>query len=125
MKKEFAKDQRLDRVTKICKALPEASYELAGRHASYQVRKKTFAYYLNDHHGDGKIAVCAKVLPGDNEALIAAQPQKFYMPSYIGPRGWVALRLDIPGVDWGEVSELIRGSYRLVAPSKLGALVRG
>ena len=125
MKKEFAKDQRLDRVTRICKALPEASYELAGRHASYQVRKKTFAYYLNDHHGDGMIAVCAKVLPGDNTALIAAQPQKFYMPSYIGPRGWVALRLDIPGVDWGEVSELIRGSYRLVAPSKLGALVRG
>lgn len=125
MKKEFAKDQRLDRVTRICKALPEASYELAGRHASYQVRKKTFAYYLNDHHGDGMIAVCAKVLPGDNTALITAQPEKFYMPSYIGPRGWVALRLDIPGVDWGEVSELIRGSYRLVAPSKLGALVRG
>jgi hypothetical protein len=124
MKKEFAKDQRLDRVTKICKTLPEASYELAGRHASYQVRKKTFAYYLNDHHGDGIIAVCAKVLPGDNTALIAAQPEKFYMPSYIGPRGWVALRLDIPGVDWGEVAELIRGSYRLVAPPKLGNLVR-
>ena len=125
MKKEFAKDQRLDRVTRICKALPEASYELAGKHASYEVRKKTFAYYLNDHHGDGIIAVCAKVLPGDNAALIAAQPRKFYMPSYIGPRGWVALRLDIPGVDWGEVSELIRGSYRLVAPQKLAALVRG
>ena len=124
MKKEFAKDQRLDRVTRICKALPEASYELAGKHASYEVRKKTFAYYLNDHHGDGIIAVCAKVLPGDNAALIAAQPRKFYMPSYIGPRGWVALRLDIPGVDWGEVSELIRGSYRLVAPQKLAALVR-
>jgi hypothetical protein len=125
MKKEFAKDQRLDRVTRICKALPEASYELAGRHASYEVRKKTFAYYLNDHHGDGIIAVCAKVLPGDNAALIAAQPRKFYMPSYIGSRGWVALRLDIPGVDWGEVAELIRGSYRLVAPQKLGNLVRG
>lgn len=125
MKKEFAKDQRLDRVTRICKALPEASYELAGKHASYEVRRKTFAYYLNDHHGDGIIAVCAKVLPGDNAALIAAQPRKFYMPSYIGPRGWVALRLDIPGVDWGEVAELIRGSYRLVAPQKLAALVRG
>lgn len=125
MKKEFAKDQRLDRVTRICKALPEASYELAGKHASYEVRKKTFAYYLNDHHGDGIIAVCAKVLPGDNAALIVAQPRKFYMPSYIGPRGWVALRLDIPGVDWGEVAELIRGSYRLVAPQKLAALVRG
>lgn len=125
MKKAFAKDQRLDRVTKICRALPEVSFELAGKHASYQVRKKTFAYYLNDHHGDGIIAICAKVLPGDNTALIAAKPAKFYMPAYIGPRGWVALRLDIPGVDWNEVSELIRGSYRLVAPQKLAGLVRG
>ncbi len=46
------------------------------------------------------------------------------MPAYIGPRGWVALRLDIPGVDWNEVAELIRGSYRLVAPQKLAYLVR-
>jgi hypothetical protein len=122
MKNAFAKDHRLERVTKICRALPEASFELAGKHASYQVRKKIFAYYLNDHHGYGIIAVCCKVLPGDNAALVAAQPKKFYMPAYIGPRGWVALRLDIPGVDWNEVSELIRGSYRLVAPQKLAYL---
>lgn len=125
MKKAYTKDQRLDRVTRICKALPEAGFELTGKHATYQVRKRTFAYYLNDHHGDGIVSVCAKVLPGDNAALIAAQPRKFYMPAYIGPRGWVALRLDIPGVDWNEVSELIRGSYRLVAPQKLACLVRG
>ena len=123
MKNAFSKDQRLERVTKICRALPEASFELAGRHASStQVRKKTFAYFLKDHHGDGIISVCCKVLPGDNAALIAAQPKKFYMPAYIGPRGWVALRLDIPGVDWKEVTELIRGSYRLVAPQKLANL---
>ena len=83
MKNAFAKDQRLKRVTKICKDLPEAIFELAGKHASYQVRKKTFAYYLNDHHGDGIVAVCCKVLPGDNEALIAAHPKKFYLPAYI------------------------------------------
>jgi predicted DNA-binding protein (MmcQ/YjbR family) len=119
MNKAFAKDQRLQRVTKICKALPEATYELTGKHATFQVRKKTFAYYLNSHHGDGIISICAKVLPGDNDTLVAAQPRKFYLPAYIGPRGWVALRLDIPGVDWNEVAELIRGSYRLVAPNKL------
>lgn len=118
-----AKDPRRERVTRICKALPEAGFELAGKHATFQVRKKTFAYYLNDHHGDGIVSVCCKVLPGDNAALIAAQPVKFYMPAYIGPRGWVALRLDIPGVDWEEVADLVRGSYRLVAPQKLAARV--
>lgn len=123
MKKAFAKDQRLERVTRLCRALPEAIFELAGKHASYQVRKKTFAYYLNDHHGDGIVSVCCKVLPGDNAALIAAHPKKFYMPAYIGARGWVALRLDIPGVDWNEVDELIRTSYRLVAPQKLAGVL--
>ena len=124
MKKAFSKDRRLERVTRICRAFPEAVYELAGKHASYQVRKKTFAYYLNDHHGDGIVSVCCKVLPGDNTALAAAQPTKFYLPAYIGPRGWVALRLDLPAVDWEEVAELVRTSYRLVAPQKLAATVR-
>jgi hypothetical protein len=122
MKKGQIKDGRLIRLMKIALALPEAIMEPAARHATFQVRKHTFAYYLNDHHGDGIISVCCKVLPGDNEALIAAQPAKFYMPAYIGPRGWVALRLDASGLDWNEVAELVAGSYRLVAPNRLAVL---
>jgi phosphoribosylglycinamide formyltransferase-1 len=107
------------RISKICSGLPETTAEFFGKHGKYSVRKKIFAYYLNDHHGDGIISICCKVLPGDNAALIAAHPRKFYMPAYIGPRGWVALRLDTPKVDWEEAAELIRGSYQLVAPAKL------
>jgi predicted DNA-binding protein (MmcQ/YjbR family) len=87
------------------------------------VRKKVFAYFLNDHHGDGIVSVTGKVLPGDNVTLAAAQPDRFYLPAYIGPRGWVALRLDIGAVDWDEVAELITGSYQLIAPKRLAALV--
>jgi hypothetical protein len=119
MKKPYTKDGRLARLMKICLALPEAILEQAGRHATFHVRKHVFAYYLNDHHGDGIVSVCCKVLPGDNEALIAARPAKFYMPAYIGPRGWVALHLDVGGLDWNEVAELVAGSYRLVAPKRL------
>ena len=122
MKKAYTKDGRLARLMKICLALPEAIQESAGRHATFLVRKDTFAYYLNDHHGDGIISVCCKVLPGDNEALVAAQPAKFYMPAYIGPRGWVALRLDVSGLDWNEVAELVVGSYKLIAPKRLALL---
>ena len=85
---------------------------------------KTFAYYLNNHHGDGIVAVACKVLPGDNEALVAAQPAKFYLPAYIGAKGWVGLRVDIAGVDWGEVAELVAGSYRLIAPKRLVAMLK-
>jgi len=112
-------DARLARLTKICLALPDATREVMGSHAGFRVRKKTFAYFLNDHHGDGIVSVCAKVLPGDNTALISAQPERFYMPSYIGPKGWVALRLDRGAVDWKEVGELVKTSYQLVAPKRL------
>jgi hypothetical protein len=122
MKKAYMKDGRLARLMKICLALPEAIQEQASRHATFLVRKAVFAYYLNDHHGDGIISVCCKVLPGDNEALVAAQPAKFYLPAYIGPRGWVALRLDVGGLDWNEVAELVAGSYKLIAPKRLALL---
>jgi hypothetical protein len=117
-------DRRLMRLTKICLALPEATTHRQGSHAGFLVRKKTFAYFLNDHHGDGIVAVTGKALPGGNKALAAAQPERFYLPAYIGPKGWVALRLDVGEVDWEEVSELVACSYRLVAPKRLAALVK-
>jgi predicted DNA-binding protein (MmcQ/YjbR family) len=119
--KKAAEEPRLARVTQICLALPEATREVMGSHAGFRVRKKVFAYFLNDHHGDGIVSVCARVLPGDTTALIAAQPERFYLPAYIGPRGWVALRLDRGAVDWKEVAELVKTSYQLVAPKRVAA----
>jgi hypothetical protein len=115
-------DRRLTRFTQICLALPESSREMMGRHAGFKVRKKIFAYFLDDHHGDGIVGITCKVLPGDNAALIAANPAKFYMPAYVGPRGWVGLRLDAGEIDWEEVEELVTHSYRLIAPKSLAAL---
>ena len=95
-----------------------------GQHAGFYVRKKTFAYFLNDHHGDGMIGIACKVLPGDNKALVESDPAKFYMPAYVASKGWVGLRLDIGDVDWEEVKELVMHSYVLVAPKRLAAAVR-
>lgn len=111
--------ERLDRLSRICLSFPQTKREDKGSHAGFSVSKKVFVYYLNDHHGDGIVAFCCKVLPGDNEKLIASSPQKFYMPAYVGPRGWVALRLDRRTVDWAEVQELVRCSYMLTAPKRL------
>ncbi|HEV2446167.1 MAG TPA: MmcQ/YjbR family DNA-binding protein [Candidatus Sulfopaludibacter sp.] len=117
-------DARLTRLTRICLALPEATRQIMGRHAGFYVRKKTFAYFLDDHHGDGIVGINCKVLPGDNTALIAADPRRFYMPAYIGSKGWVGLRLDTGKIDWEEVQELLTHSYRLVAPKRLAASVK-
>jgi predicted DNA-binding protein (MmcQ/YjbR family) len=110
-------------LTKICLALPEAVHEPSGDHSSFSVRKKKFAYYLNTHHGDGIISVCFRTERGQNEVLLASDQTRFYSPAYIGPRGWVGLRLDTGKIDWKEVADFITESYRLAAPKTLSARV--
>jgi len=117
--KRSGEDPRLVRLTEIALALPEATRQVYGSHAQFLVRKKTFAYFLDNHHGDGIVAVTCKVLPGDNKALAEAQPKRFYLPAYIASKGWVALRLDVGKVDWNEVRDLLLGSYSLIAPKRL------
>jgi predicted DNA-binding protein (MmcQ/YjbR family) len=116
-------DPRLRRVTEICRALPETTREYNGQHAIFRVRSRVFAYYLDDHHGDGIVAVSCKASAGENEALVTTYPDRFYIPAYVGPRGWVALRLDTTTVDWEEVADLVAESYLLQAPKRLAALV--
>ena len=111
----------MERLSRICLALPETSRVDHNQHAQFLVRRKTFAYFLNDHHGDKIISVTCKVLPGDNTALVRSDPTRFYLPAYLAARGWVALRLDLGEIDWEEVAELVAGSFRLVAPAKLRA----
>ena len=100
----------LANLAKIAAKFPETVREDQCSHASFLVRKKVFAYFLNNHHDDGIISIACKALPGDNKSLVAAEPARYYLPAYIGPRGWVALRLDQGKVDWDEVSELLLGS---------------
>jgi predicted DNA-binding protein (MmcQ/YjbR family) len=122
-KQASTEDPRRARVTEICLALPEATRQVHGSHASFSVRDKKFAYFLDNHHGDGIVALTCKVLPGDNTALSAANPRRFYIPAYLGPRGWVALRLDTGPVGWKEVAALVTWSYKRTAPKRLAALV--
>jgi hypothetical protein len=119
MTRKPSQPDRLRTLTEICLALPEARSEQKHSHVAYLVGKKTFAYYLNNHHGDNLISVCCKVLPGENTFLVESGPSRFYLPAYIGSRGWIALRMDLATLDWTEVKELIRGSYIQSAQKRL------
>ena len=110
-----------ERLARICLALPGAERTISGSHWTLRARKKVFAYLMDDHHGDGILSLACRVGPGDNNALVAAQPQRFYLPAYIGPRGWVALRLDRGPLDWAEVRELVDESYRLTVGRRNGS----
>ena len=122
----MTEDPRLSRLTAICAELPEAERILYPPHAQFRVRKRTFAYFLDDHHGDGIVAVSCKAPGSQPQALIDANPGgRFYLPSYLGPRGWVALRLDGDDVDWTEVGDLVTESYLQIAPKTLASRVTG
>jgi predicted DNA-binding protein (MmcQ/YjbR family) len=124
MARKPTQQDRLRTLTDICLALPEASREDKASHAAFLVGKKTFAYYLNDHHGDNIIGVSCKVLPGENQFLVQSDPKRFYLPAYIGSRGWIALRMDLGTLNWSEVKELIRGSYLQMAQKRLASRVK-
>lgn len=109
----------LRQLSKICLSLPEATRRDLNDHADFRVRGKVFAYFLNNHHGDGIISVCCKSALGENVDRASREPARFYLPPYIGPRGWFGLRLDGEAVDWAEVTNLLELSYALVAPKRL------
>lgn len=117
-----------DRLVEICQTLPDVIVEDVDgeRHLIFKVRNRTFAYYIENHHGDGEIALHCKAEPGMNTALIEQDPRRFYMPAYIGHRGWIAARLAIPETDWDEIADLVIDSYCLIAPKRLaGQVSRG
>jgi phosphoribosylglycinamide formyltransferase-1 len=116
--------QRRTRLVEICERLPDTTVEVAGEgHLAFRVRKKIFGYYLFDHHGDGKIAFCCKSNLSEQRRLVKDDPETFFVPAYVGPRGWVAIRLDLDEVDWDTISDLARRAYQEIAPRKLAALV--
>ena len=114
---------RRTRLVKICQAFPEVTHEIAGDgHIAFRVRKKIFGYYLFDHHGDGIIAFCCKSSLSEQRRLVKDDPESFFVPAYLGARGWIAIRLDLEDVDWETVGELARRAFQSIAPRKLAVL---
>ncbi|MEP7356592.1 MAG: MmcQ/YjbR family DNA-binding protein [Anaerolineales bacterium] len=108
------------RLTKMGESLPEAEVS-GGQHLAFRVRGKTFAYFQNDHHGDGIVSILVKAAPGDQDFLVRLDPERYYANGPLANKGWVALRLDVEPVDWGQVEKLLRAAYRLTAPKRLAA----
>jgi hypothetical protein len=116
--------QRRERVTEICRSLPEITYEVVGDgHIAFRIRKKIFGYYLFDHHGDGMIAFCCKSTLSEQRRLVRDDPESFFVPAYLGSKGWIAIRLDLEEVDWDTVSDLARRAFQSIAPRKLAVMV--
>ena len=114
---------RRKRLIRICESLPEITYETVGEeHIAFRIRKKTFAYYLFDHHGDGVISFCCKSTLNEQRRLIKNDAETFFAPAYLGSKGWVGIRLDFGEVDWETVTELAQLAFQSAAPRRLAEL---
>ena len=110
----------LTRVRKICLTLPEAHEKIAWGAPTFRVRDRQFAMYLDNHHGDGRLALWCKAPPGAQESLVGADPKRFFVPPYVGTQGWLGIQLD-KGLDWGVIEGLVRDGYLEIAPKRLRA----
>jgi hypothetical protein len=109
----------LARVRRICLAFPETNERPSHGSPCFFIRDKTtFVMFLNDHHGDGRLALWCAAAAGAQEAHIARGP-RFFRPPYVGHRGWIGVRLDLQPVDWADVGAIVEEAYRAVAPRAL------
>jgi hypothetical protein len=110
-------DRQRKRIEKMVAGLPEATTARSGRHMSLEVRGKRFGWFLDDHHGDGRVALNCKGSAATHDMLQSLAPAHFHVPKYV--RGWVGLWLDLPKLDWALVETVVREAYAIAAPRKL------
>ena len=114
-------DKVLAKMRELCLALPETSERLShGEHTFFVRDKKTFVTFDDNHHESGRLAVWCAAPAGAQTAMVEEDPERFFVPPYVGHRGWLGVRLD-RRVDWDEIAAIVEDAYRVVAPKMLVA----
>ncbi len=111
----------IEGVRELCLGLPEVNERLSHGAPTWFIRdKKTFATAWDNHHGDQRLGLICAAPPGVQQQLVDEEPDRFYVPAYVGHRGWIGVRLDRK-VDWKEIEQILIDAYTCVAPAKLVA----
>jgi predicted DNA-binding protein (MmcQ/YjbR family) len=118
----MSRGSEVTRLRKLCLAFPEAQEKEAWGDPTFRVRDKIFAMHKI---GDGRSSVWCKSEPQTRDVLTDDSPQIFFVPPYVGPKGWIGIRLDEAALDWKVLAELVKTSYCLIAPKSLARVVRG
>lgn len=105
-------------VREVCHWFPETEEVISHGSPDFRVRGKTFATYAINHHGDGRIALWLNAPQGAQQLYVRQEPKHFFVPPYVGPRGWLGINLD-KGISWKTVAKLVREAYEKAAPPAL------
>lgn len=110
-----APEDPLERLRRLCLALPETTERLSHGEPTWFVRdKKVFVTFANNHHDDGRIAFWCAAPAGAQEAMVESNPVRFFRPPYVGHRGWLGVRVDVE-VDWDEVARIVADAHAIIA----------
>lgn len=109
----------LGKLREICLALPETSERLSHGAPTFFVRaRRAFLMVLTNHHGDGRFAIWCAAPDGMQKMLVEGDPERFFVPPYVGHRGWLGVRLD-RRLNWNELAGIAEDAYAEVAPARL------
>ena len=109
--------EQIERVRRLCQALPETSEKLSHGEPTFFVAKKVFVMFADNHHDDGRVAVWLPVPPGAQQSLIESSPTVYFRPPYVGHRGWVGIEL--ARIDDDDLTYHIQVAWELIAPQRL------
>ena len=111
---------RRARLVRLVRQFPEAAaVAVTRRHVSFEVSGRRFGWLLDDHHGDKRLALNCRAPAGASQMLTTVDPARFFIPKFVGHRGWVGAWLDLEEVDWTSIEALVDDAYRLCAPRAL------
>jgi hypothetical protein len=114
-----SRERTLGRIRKTCLGLPEVSERLSHGEPTFFIRaKRAFVMVVDNHHGDGRFAIWCAAPEGMQQMLVEADPERFFVPPYVGHRGWLGVRLDHE-LDWNELAGIVEDAYVEVAPANL------
>ena len=105
-------------VREVCLWLPEAQEKTSHGMPTFHVRNKNFAIFSVNHHGSGQVALWLNAPGGAQAFYCDAEPEHYFRPPYVGPRGWLGLVLN-RGLGWNQIASLVREAYENSAPAEL------
>ena len=112
------------RIRKVCLSFPETSERPSHGSPAFFIRgKRAFVMYMNNHHGDGRLALWCAAQPEMQRMLVSSSSKHYHVPPYVGHLGWIGVRLD-RRLSWGKITTAIEDAYLTVAPKKLIGVVR-
>jgi hypothetical protein len=114
-KRRSLKDAAFERIRVLCLALPGTAEVTKHGRPCFAVRDKTFVMFMDDHHGDGRLAIWCKATPEAQQMVVESDPERYFVPPYVGPRGWIGARLDRQP-SWGAIEAIVEEAHQLMAP---------